>query len=106
VKRDSREGDHVMSGSVWFVAPLMLVAATVSVAAEQKDKPVCDARSRGTLWPENTTRGAGVPVEICAMKGWHYRWQQLTVDVSQLKAAVKRKQVVAAMPARRVSGAR
>jgi hypothetical protein len=28
-------------------------------------KPACNAETQGKLWPEKTSRGSGVPVEIC-----------------------------------------
>jgi hypothetical protein len=39
-----------------------------------------------------------VPVEMCAPKRFHYAWQQLTIDVAHLRAATKRKEVVASLP--------
>jgi hypothetical protein len=77
-----------MSRTVWLVVPFLLAAPLCAVGEEAapKQKPACDAKSRGKLWPEKGGRGADTPVEICAPKGWHYRWEQLTVDVSQLKA--------------------
>jgi hypothetical protein len=75
----------------------VLLAVPLCSQGEEKQKPQCNAHSRGKLWPEKTGRGAAVPVEICAPKGWRYAWQQLTVDVSQLKAAAKQKQVVAGL---------
>jgi hypothetical protein len=52
---------------------------------------------RGKLWPEKTSRGAGVPIEICVPKRWKYAWQQLTIDVSQMRAIAKRKPVIAGL---------
>jgi hypothetical protein len=87
-----------MSKTVWLAVPLLLIVPCGSNAAE-KTKPECTERTRGKLWPEKTARGAAVPVEICAPKGWHYRWQQLTIDISQLRAATKRKEELAVLPA-------
>jgi hypothetical protein len=75
-----------------------LVIAPLCLLAEEPAKPACTAQIRGKLWPEKTARGAGVPVEICAPKRFHYAWQQLTIDVAHLRAATKRKQVVASLP--------
>lgn len=70
---------------------------TVSFAfGAEPEKPVCNAHIRGKLWPEKSVRGAGVPVEMCEPKGFKYAWRALTVNVAQLKAAAKRKAVLAA----------
>jgi hypothetical protein len=86
-----------MSKTVWLAVNLLLIVPCASPAAE-KTKPECTEKTRGKLWPEKTSRGADVPIEICAPKGWHYRWQQLTIDISQLKAATKPKEEVAVLP--------
>src|SRR5438067_1643355 len=49
-------------------------------------KPVCNARTRGKLWPEKAARHSlAGPIEMCAVRLWRYRWEQLTVDVAQLR---------------------
>jgi len=98
-----RWGDHVMSRTGWLVVTILLAMPFCSWAAEnsqkaEQAKPECTAKLRGKLWPEKTSRGADVPVEICAPKRFHYEWKQLTVDVSQLKATTKPAKVVAALP--------
>lgn len=55
-------------------------------------KPECNAQTKGNLWPEKIFRGSNKPVEICVARYWKYRWEQLTVDISQLRA--KRQTVV------------
>ena len=89
-----------MSTVLWLVIPVFLIVPAWSQTTEAPEtaKPACTQQTRGKLWPENTVRGAGVPIEICAPKGWHYRWQQLTIDVSKMKAAAKRKETVAVLP--------
>ena len=84
-----------------LVVPFSLRAAAPRLETDNSVKPECTAKTRGALWPEKPGRGAATPVEICAPKGFHYEWKQLTVDVTQLKAAVEagEKKVVAAMPA-------
>jgi hypothetical protein len=68
----------------------MLLTVPAQALGAQGDtqpvKPICNAKTRGSLWPEKTSRGAAVPIEICAPKRWAYSWQQLTVDVTQLRA--------------------
>ncbi len=84
-----------------LAVPFALQAAAPRLEIDNSAKPECTAKTRGALWPEKTARGDATPVEICAPRGFHYEWKQLTVDVSQLKAAVEaqEKKVVAAMPA-------
>jgi hypothetical protein len=101
--------DHVMSNVIWVAIPLLLAilpgaeAAAPRLETEKTEKPVCNAQSRGKLWPEKTGRGADTPIEMCAPKGWHFEWKQLTVDVSQLRAPeaqpVKPKEAVRPLPA-------
>jgi hypothetical protein len=78
-----------MSKSAWVVAIWLLTVPLNSHAAE-KPKPECTEKTRGKIWPEKTSRGADVPIEICAPKRFHYEWQQLTIDVSQLKSTPKK----------------
>lgn len=83
-----------MAATTWLTIPIALVIPTLlTVPARAGDtqhtKPVCNAKTRGLLWPEKTSRGAAVPIEICAPKRWAYSWQQLTVDVTQLRAAAR-----------------
>jgi hypothetical protein len=90
-----------MSPTVWLIVPLF---ATVSCFAQsavhsETEKPACTERIRGKLWPEKAARTARVPVEICAPKRWKYRWQQITIDVSQLRNVTKRKTEIAAVTA-------
>ena len=69
-----------------FAIPILI---TMSCYAESPSpaKPVCNAQTRGKLWPENTARHAATaPIELCSMRRWRYRWEQLTVDVTQLRA--------------------
>jgi hypothetical protein len=78
-----------------LVIPILLAASCCSSGAEPA-KPVCNAQTRGKLWPE-TARVSGTPIEICSKVHRKYRWQQLTVDISQLKGAPRRKPVIAAL---------
>src|SRR5450631_1658266 len=94
-----RKRTTIMSPTVWLAVPLLLAGPLCSQSPDTT-KPVCPEKTRRKLWPEKTSRGADVPIEICVPKGWRYRWQQLTIDVSQLKAAAKRKEVLASLPVR------
>ena len=80
-----------MSATTWLMIPILCAPTLLAVPAlagnTQQVKPACNAKTRGSLWPEKTSRGAAVPIEICAPKRWAFSWQQLTVDVSQLRAA-------------------
>ena len=83
-----------MAATTWLIISIVLVVPTLftvpaRAADTQHSKPVCNAKTRGSLWPEKTSRGAAVPIEICAPKHWTYSWQQLTVDVAQLRAAAQ-----------------
>jgi hypothetical protein len=77
------------------VIPILLAASCCASGAEPA-KPACNAQTRGELWPE-TGRVSGTPIEICSKAHRKYRWQQLTVDVSQLKGAPRRKPVIATL---------
>jgi hypothetical protein len=71
-----------------FAIPILI---TMSGYAENPSplKPVCNAQTRGKLWPENTARHAATaPIELCSMRRWRYRWEQLTIDVTQLRSKV------------------
>ena len=83
-----------MAAGVWLTIPMLFVISLCASGGEQA-KPSCNAHTRGDLWPENTSRGSEVPVEICSNAHRKYRWEQLTVDVSRLKGAATRKPIVA-----------
>ncbi len=87
-----------MAATTWLIVSMVLVVPTLLIVPAragdtQHSKPVCSAKTRGSLWPEKTSRGAAVPIEICAPKHWAYAWQQLTVDVAQLRAAAAQEPV-------------
>jgi len=73
-----------MGSRVLFVMPLLLVSACFAREAGAA-KPECNAQTKGDFWPDKANRGSGVPVEMCVEKHWKYRWEQLTVDISQLR---------------------
>jgi len=78
-----------------LVIPILLAASCCASGAEPAE-PACNAQTRGELWPENA-RVFGTPIEICSKAHRKYRWRQLTVDVSQLKGAPRRKPVIATL---------
>jgi hypothetical protein len=78
----------------WLAIPMLLAISFCAPGAEPA-KPACNAQTRGDLWPENTSRGSEVPVEICSKAHRKYRWEQLTVDVSRLKGATTKKPIAA-----------
>jgi hypothetical protein len=60
--------------------------------AGQYGKPRCSAKLRGRFWPEQANSDAKLALtlaragqlEMCAVRVWKYRWENLTVHVSQL----------------------
>jgi hypothetical protein len=93
-----------MAATTWLTIPVLLVvpallAVPSPAQGAESVKPVCNAKARGRLWPEKTSHGAAVPIEICAPKGFGYRWQQVTVDVSQLRADAVEKPLVVSVAA-------
>ena len=73
----------------------LLVLSAASCFAGQAHKPVCDASSRGQLWPEeaNASQAAAREsfqrgdLEICSLAAKKYRWERLSVNVRDLAAA-------------------
>jgi hypothetical protein len=82
-----------LASGVWWAIPMLFAISFCAPGAEPA-KPACNAKTRGDLWPENTSRGSGVPVEICSKVHWKYHWEQFTVDVSRLKGAPKQKPII------------
>jgi hypothetical protein len=75
-----------MSPVKWLAIPMLIVSCCCAQNPPSLEKPVCNARNRGKLWPEKAARHtAAVPIELCSVHFLHYRWQQLTVDVSHLR---------------------
>ena len=79
----------------WIV---VLVAFGTVCFAEEARRPPCNARNHGRLWPEqaNSDRdfaqraGRCGELLMCTVGVWKYRWQPLTVHVSQLGKGFKR----------------
>lgn len=57
--------------------------------AAQREKPACTAQTAHLVWPEKSERQSGGPVEICVARHFRYKWQPLTVDISELRAKAK-----------------
>jgi hypothetical protein len=76
------------SGFRLFLIPVVLAAACLADDATSA-KPECNAQNLHKIWPEKADRRSGVPVEICVEKHLRYRWQALTVDISELRAQAK-----------------
>jgi len=86
-----------------LVIPILLAVSWCATCAEPA-KPACSAQTRGDLWPE-TARASGTPIEICSKIHRKYRWEQLTVDVSQLKGNAGPKPVLATLSTVKRNGA-
>lgn len=80
-----------------LLIPLVL-SVSCCVRGAEPAKPACNAQTQGALWPE-TGRVLGTPIEICSKAHRKYRWEQLTVDVSQLKGNLGPKPVMASLAA-------
>jgi hypothetical protein len=73
----------------------LIVLLAMTCFSEEVVKPPCNAQNRGQLWPlesnydHQAARRAerSGTLEICSPGIWKYRWQSLTVHVSQLGAA-------------------
>jgi hypothetical protein len=71
----------------------MLVPVLMGISCwaqdDQAQKPVCNAENHGMLWPAQISGHDHVPVEMCSVHLWKYKWRQLTVDVSDLVKSAK-----------------
>lgn len=76
------------SGSRLILIPVFLAAACLADDTTTP-KPECNAGNVHKIWPEQNNPRPGVPIEICVEKRLHYRWQPLTVDISELRAQAK-----------------
>jgi hypothetical protein len=77
----------------WMLVPMLALGALMG---GEPQKPVCNAQNRGRLWPEGAARGTCRSVEICTVDVWKYRWEPVTISVSQLSRGTKRKSGCAA----------
>jgi len=70
---------------------LILVLELACCSARQPAKPPCNAKNQGEVWPAPKARAACVPVEICTLEVWKYRWEPATVDVSRMAKDQRRR---------------
>jgi len=74
----------------------MLVTVLIGVSCWAQDepaqKPVCNAENHGMLWPARISGHDHVPIEMCSVHLWKFKWRQLTVDVSDLVKGAKPRQ--------------
>lgn len=65
-----------------------LIAAAVlvigSALADSAERPPCNARNRGAIWPERITSNSTVPILVCTASTFKYRWEPATVRFSEL----------------------
>jgi hypothetical protein len=83
----------------WMFIPMLMLACGW---AQEPPKPRCNAQQRGRLWPEGAARSTCGQIEICTLSVWKYRWEPITVHVSQLAKDPKRR---SACEAAQLSGA-
>ena len=74
----------------------MLVPVLMGILCWAQDdpaqKPICNAETHGMLWPAHISGHDRVPIEMCSVKLWKFKWHQLTVDVSDLVKGAKPRQ--------------
>lgn len=68
--------------------PVCLGAACFAEEATPA-KPECNAENLHKIWPEKTNWRPDVPIEICVEKHLRYRWQPMTVNISDLRVQAK-----------------
>jgi hypothetical protein len=64
----------------WLLIPVVM---WVCAWGRDAEKPRCDAQHRGELWPADVRHGEGAQ-QMCTLDVWRYRWEPVTVSVSQL----------------------
>jgi hypothetical protein len=69
--------------------------------AGEPEKPRCNAQHRGELWPATATPGSDQSLQMCTLDVWKYRWEPVTVSVSQLSKERKREKASKANEASR-----
>jgi len=67
----------------WFTL-LVLFAMALSSWADSSARPPCNAHNRGAVWPTAREGDNRQPAQVCTLNVWKYRWQTVTVSVSDL----------------------
>ncbi len=75
----------------------LIVLLVPCMAAAENAKPQCNAKNRGSLWPAqaNTDPAAARKalrcgeLQMCTAGTWKYRWEPMTVSLSQLTTGVR-----------------
>jgi len=73
--------------SLLFI-PVLIATACFGDEANPA-KPECNAENEHKLWPEKNARHSGEPVEICVERRSKYKWEPVTVDISELRAKAR-----------------
>ena len=71
---------------------IFTVAACVICIAGESEKPQCNSRRQGELWPRVANVDSALraklnhcgQLEMCSFRVWRYRWMPVSVNVSQL----------------------
>ena len=77
---------------------MALLTLLSAACMAEEERPRCTSLIRGRFWPEqaNWDRAASRRAEqcgelmICTQRAWRYRWEPLTVHVSQLGTGPQR----------------
>lgn len=73
-----------------YLLPGLVAIGSLFVQSQSPERPACNARTRGALWPERLSSNSRVPVQLCTAKLWKYRWEPLTVHTSELAKKAER----------------
>ena len=68
-----------------------LVLISASAGSQPSEKPRCTKENRGMVWPPERARNTCSEVEVCVFHVWNYRWDSVTVHVSQLAKNKRRR---------------
>jgi hypothetical protein len=68
-----------------------LVLISASAGLPPSERPRCTKENRGMVWPPESARDACSEVEVCTFHVWNYRWDAVTVHVSQLAKNKRRR---------------
>lgn len=70
---------------------LILLVTVCSGWAAQTAKPECNSANRGEVWPARKDQTSASAVEMCTLRRWRYRWERVTVSLSELTKDAERK---------------